>query len=268
MTAAEPNTHKSSSRMRFRLGTVLMLVLIVALVAGWARDRVLLNQAREVGKIRIEIYTDPKAFAQRVGRNVRVINFDEIHTEENDAPLFGRQSYMSNGTASRDVSEFKSDRYESEGIRIVGIGGQYVGRSFGQPNDFEAASWPNAYAPGPVGKNPGGFTTDVTFLNGKSRGLVMGFGLNFIDVDFTMIKASGLEIFDRFGTLLASYNAINGPNRTPVFRGVVAVDESGSPVPVIARVKLTNGTGWPGVDAGETVTMDDFIYNVPAAFPK
>jgi len=225
-------------------------MLIFSIIAGWARDRYLLNQAREIGRIRIEIYTDPRAFVQRLRRAVRVVDFDDIDTELSD------------------VASFESNRYESRGVVIEGTDGQYVGQTFGQPRDFTAASQPNTYAPGPVGKNPGGNRTDVTFLAGQSRGLVSGFGLNFIDVDYRSIRPSGLELYDRYGNLLATYNNISGPNRTPVFCGIVAVDPGGNPIPVISRVRLTNGTGWPGVDAGESVTMDDFTYAVPVPFPK
>lgn len=239
-----------SRRLRFRLKTVLLIVLLVAMLSGWARDRVLLNRARAIGRIRIEVYTDPVAFVQRLRRPMRGVDFDDIDTETND------------------VASFESNRYQASGVVFEATGGLYVGRTFGQPRDFTAASQPNAYAPGPIGKNPGGNRTDVTFLAGQSRGLICGFGLNFIDVDFSRIMPSGLELYDRYGNLLASYNSITGRNRTPVFRGIVAVDRSGTPVPVIARVKLANGTGWPGVDAGETVTMDDFIYDVPTPMPK
>jgi hypothetical protein len=245
-----PIARKPSRGLRFRLKSILLAMLIFSIIAGWVRDRHLLNQAREIGRIRIEVYTDPRAFSQRLGRPMQVVDFDDIDTELND------------------VAPFESDRYQSLGAVIVGADGQYVGRTFGQPRDFTAASQPNAYAPGPVGKNPGGNSTDVTFLAGQSRGLVCGFGLNFIDVDYRMIMPSGLELYDRYGNLLATYNSITGPNRTPVFRGIVAVDETGNPVPVIERVRLTNGTGWPGVDAGETVTMDDFAYDVPVPVPR
>lgn len=181
---------------------------------------------------------------------MKVINFDDIDT------------------FPTDVASFESNRYQSLGAVIEGTDGQYVGRTFGQPSDFTAATYPNAYAPGPVGKNPGGNRTDVTLLAGRSRGLVSGFGLNFIDVDYRGIMPSGLEVYDRYGNLLTRYDNIRGPNRTPVFCGLVAVDPSGNPIPVIASVKLMNGTGWPGINRGETVTMDDFMYSVPVPFPK
>jgi len=252
MSAApeESRTESTPKRVRFRLKSLLVLVIMVSIVAGWARDRILLNQAREVGRISIEIYTDPRAFVQRLRRPMQFINFDDIDTD------------------LVDVAPFESDRYESRGIIISAEEGQYVGQTFGQPRDFTAASQPNAYAPGPVGKNPGGNRTEVTFRAGQARGLVSGFALNFIDVDYRSIKPSGLELFDRYGNRLATYDSVSGPNRTPVFRGIVAVDERGKPVPVIAKIVLTNGTGWPGVDRGETVTLDDFIYDVPVPYAK
>jgi len=249
-TFGQPIARTLTRWFRFRLKTLLLIVLLVSIICGWVRDRHLLHQAREIGRIRIEIYSDPHTFANRLRRAVRVVDFDDIDTE------------------LTDIAPFKSNRYQSQGLIIEGADGQYVGQTFFQPRDFTAASQPNAYAPGPVGKNPGGNSTDVTFLDGKSRGLVSGFGLNFIDVDFSMIQPSGLELYDRYGNLLATYNSIVGPNRTPVFCGIVAVDPGGNPIPVIARVKLTNGTGWPGIDSGETVTMDDFTFAIPAPFPK
>lgn len=281
------------SRFRFRIRTLLLVALFTALVCGWIRDRTLLNEAREIGRIYIEVYNEPVAFARRLGSPIRGLSRVPIQSlgraDNSDntqrRSLLRRQALPRNlaglvggpvqivdfddiDTEENDVAAFDANRYRAKGIVITGTDGQYVGRTFGQPSDFTAASQPNAYAPGPVGKNPGGNRTDVTFVAGQSRGLVSGFGANFIDVDFPMIMPSGLELYDQHGNLIASYDNIIGPGRTPVFCGLVAVDERGNPIPIIANVKLKNGTGWPGVDAGETVTMDDFLFDRPVPMAK
>jgi hypothetical protein len=231
--------------LRFSLRTALVVVLFIAMVLGWAKDRDLLKQSREIAKIRIEIYTDQAEFERRLGY-VQTVNFDDIRS-----------------TQPTDVVPFNADRYASQGIRIEGLSGQYVSGNFGLPADFLPVSPPNLYAPGPVGQNPGANSTEVTFTAKNRLGQVCGFGLKFVDVDFRNSCPSCIEVFDRHGNSIARHDAFTSANRMPVFRGIIAVDRDGMMVPVIARVRLTNGTGWPGRDTGDCVAMDDFEFDAP-----
>jgi hypothetical protein len=227
------------------LRAVLALMLFVAMLLGWMKDRELLKQSRDIAKIRIEIYTDQAEFERRIGY-VQKIDFDDI-----------RQ------TKPSGVESFSADRYESKGVRITGTGGQFVSHDFGLPADFAPVSRPNLYAPGPVGQNPADNATDVTFLTNSRAGQVSGFGLKFIDVDYRNSRPSSIEVFDHYGNLIARHDAFTSGNRMPVFRGIIAVDRDGVVVPVIAKVRIVNGTGWPGRNTGDCVALDDFEFDAP-----
>jgi hypothetical protein len=119
-----------------------------------------------------------------------------------------------------------------------------------------------------VDRNPGANRTDVKFTALGGPGLVCGFGLTFFDVDFRNQGPSSLALFDRNGRWLMSHDAFQGPHHAPVFRGIIAVDSTGTPVPAIARVRVINGSGWPGVDVLECVALDDFVFGKPQPYPK
>jgi hypothetical protein len=73
---------------------------------------------------------------------------------------------------------------------------------------------------------------------------------------------SGLTVF---GTdqMLGESRAPDADGQT-VFRGIVAVDDTtGMAVPVIARVEIVNGTGWPAGSFNDGVPLDDFVFGVP-----
>jgi hypothetical protein len=243
-------TNARTWRPRFRLGTAFILFLIASLVAGWARDRDFLRQARQVAGITFEIYTDRAAFEQRLAGATDHVDFDDVPT------------------AGNSISEIDSKRYEARGIIIDGGSGQYVSQTFGLPADFLTAAQKNLYAPGPVGQNPGANRTDVKFTAAGGPGLVCGFGVNFFDVDFRSQGPSSITLFDRNGRWLLAHDAFQGPHHAPVFRGIIAVDATGTPVPLIASVRLVNGSGWPGVDLLECVALDDFVFGSPQPFPK
>lgn len=243
-----------SWRPRFRLRAVFLFFLIASLVAGWARDRELLRQSRQTDGITFEIYTDRAAFEQRLAGATNYIDFDDITMALE--PTSG-------------IMAFESTRYESRGIIIAGGSGQYVSRTFGLPADFNIPSQRNLYAPGPVDQNPGVNRTDVKFVTASGGpGLICGFGLHFVDVDFRHQGPSSITLFDRNGRWLVAHDAFQSANRSIVFRGIVAVDSTGTPTPIIARVRLINGSGWPGVDVLECVALDDFVFARPQPYPK
>jgi hypothetical protein len=227
-----------------------VLFLIAALVAGWARDRGLLRQARQFEGITFEIYGDRAAFEQRLAGTTEHIDFDDVPTSGNS------------------IAGIDSERYEAKGIIIDGGSGQYVSQTFGLPTDFLDVNQRNLYAPGPVDQNPGANRTDIKFKSAGGPGLVCGFGVNFFDVDFRSQGPSSLTLFGRNGRWLISHDALQGPHHTAVFRGIIAVDATGTPIPIIASVRLVNGSGWPGVDVLECVALDDFVFPAPQPFPK
>ena len=200
--------------------------------------------------IRAEVYTDRKRFEKRLDK-VRVVDFDDVDT------------------ADVDFTSFAADRYKEKlGIVIRGSKGQFAGRAFGYPDQFVPRSAPNSYAPGPVAKptasrGSGGHQTDVTFAVGGGTGMVSGFGAVFIDADHPHMAASSLSVYVRYDSRIATEAAIRGGNGQGVFRGIVTVDRDGRPVPVIDRVRLVNGGNWPVVQAGEGVTLDDFVFSAP-----
>ncbi len=203
----------------------------------------------------IEVYFNRKQFETRLGGAVRVVDFDDIETTK-DEPI-----------------AFDADRYASScGIIITGADGQYVGRTFGFPEQFIPTSPPNTYAPGPTAPRnakeaQGGHDTDVTFTVKGTPAAVAGFGAVFIDADLPHRGPSSLAVYDPRERLLAEEEGFQNGNGGRFFCGMVAIDRHGSPVPLIAKVHLTNGNSWPAVNVGEGVSLDDFVFSAPAQPP-
>lgn len=240
-----PNNRRSLSTFRFSLKTGFVVILVCALLLAWAKDRHRLQRTRELAAVTIEVYTDRASFEKRLGGLIRCIDFDDVDT------------------ANSDVVPFLTTRYAQSGIHIKGAKGQFVGRTFGFPDQYPAATAPNSYAPGPKGANPGGNKTDVTFTAGNHSAMVTGFGVTFIDVDYPGMGASSLAAYGWTDRKIGVADGFRGNSGSKVFRGLVAVDSNGNPIPAISRVQLINGTGWPGVDAGDGVTLDDMVFGVP-----
>ena len=242
---ATPGKRRRLPRLRFSLKAAFVVTLVCALLIAWAKDRYQLERTREFATVRIEVYTNRAAFEKRLGGLVRCIDFDDIDTTKTDGV------------------PFSSTRYASRGIHIKGTKGQFAGRTFGFPNEYPAASQPNSYAPGPKGANPGGNTTDVTFTVGKQSAMVAGFGVTFIDADYPGLGASSITAYGWADRQIGTAAGFRGASGSKVFRGLVAVDSNGKPIRAISRVQLINGTGWPGVDRGDGVTLDDMAFGVP-----
>lgn len=242
MTASD-----SSQRWRwpvFSLRTLLIGAAFLALVFAWRRDHASLTNQLQLANARIEIYTSRKAFEKRL-RELRKVDFDDIDT------------------TTKDVVAFQKDRYRQKGVVISSAGGQFAGRTFGFPRQYPAASGANTYSPGPIGKNPATTRTTVSFVAGGRTGRAAAFGVSFIDADFPSAGASSITVFGAGGRQLASQQGFSGPNAAPIFRGMIAVDDQGSPLPAITRVEIKSGSGWPGVDAGDGVVLDDFTFSPP-----
>ena len=193
-----------------------------------------------------ELYTTRAAFEARLGGAVRVVGFDDVDT------------------SVVDPVGFAVDRYgASHGVLITGTGGQYASKAFGFPQDYPTSSAPNQYAPGPIEMTLGGGNeTELSFLAGAEPGAVAGVGVVFIDPDLS--QASSLTIFDQDGMALASEGVPAGDGLL-VFRGCVTVDDvTGAPVPVIARARVVNGTGWPAGSFNDGVPLDDVVFGIPA----
>ncbi len=231
-------------RLRFSLKAAFVVTLVCALLIAWAKDRYRLERTREVATVRIEVYKDRASFEKRLGGLIRSIDFDDIDTTKSD------------------VVPFLTTRYASRGIHIKGTAGQFAGRTFGHPEDYPAASQPNSYAPGPK-TIPGAKTTDVTFTVGKQGAMVTGFGVTFIDEDYSGMGPSSLTAYGWADRQIGVAEGFCGTNGSKIFRGLIAVDSNGNPIPAISRVQLINGTGWPDSDAGDGVTLDDMVFGVP-----
>lgn len=229
--------------LRFSLRTIFVLVLLAALLTAWWRDRTRLNQTRRLSTVNVEVYTSRAEFEKRV-RALRCIDFDDVDTSQSD------------------TAPFAADRYRDRGVEIRSAGGLYAGRTFGFPQQYPVVSAPNSYAPGPPGKNPGGTTTELTFFASSAPGLVAAFGATFIDADHPSVGASSVTVMGWHDRPLAT-RQVSGANASHSFVGVIAVDSNGDPVPAIKRVQLVSGTGWPGVDAGDGVTLDDILFSDP-----
>jgi len=240
--------------------------------ATFARTKVGERLVIRPGPIKIETSTQRAAFEACLKQPIRTVDFDDIDTSHSD-PV-----------------SFDSDRYAaSAGVIIKGTEGQYVDESFGFPDEFVPSSSPNMYAPGPKAtgsrrlaplywepeevtvrpmcrpRSLGGHRTQVTFVADGSAAAVAGFGAVFIDADFPAIGPCMMRAFDSSGNELASWSGFSGKNGSKLFRGIVALNDKGQPVPAIFRVEIVNGNEWPSVDVGEGVTLDDFVFAVPVA---
>lgn len=196
----------------------------------------------------VEAYTDYSAFVTRLGGGgaITTVDFDDI------------------ATAGDAAFAFAADRYKaSHGITITGEDGQYVSRTFEYPVDYPPVSASNIYATGPV--NGLGTTTQVAFFVGAAPGLVSGFGVFFVDVDFG--GPASLTIRGESGNQLDSTGNIpNAGNGVAIFRGFVTV-QGGTPVPAIGSATLVSGSGWP-VTAFDGVVLDNFSMGQFAPVPE
>ena len=204
----------------------------------------------------LEYYTSHQAFLERVGA-VRVIDFDDVPSAADP----------------NEFTAFESDRYIGSGVSITGGDGQYASQGFVWPLDFPAVSSPNTYAPGPIAPidalvGSGGHDTDVTFHTPGADATVAGFGIWFIDADYPGIGASSFTIFNELGGEVGTTGTVSGSDASQLFVGVVAVDTGSlEPTPVIARVHVVNGSGWPGVNENEGVVLDDLMFTTPVPEP-
>jgi len=198
----------------------------------------------------IEASSDRDAFAVRLKQTIRRVDFDDVDTSD-AGPV-----------------PFESDRYASTaGIVIKGTEGQYAVRSFGG-DTMKPGSPPNMYAPGPLATSSdppprGGHRSEITFVANGSKAVVAGFGAVFIDADWPRIGPCTIRAFDRRGKELGSWTGFSGPDGSKLFRGIIAVDDKGQPVPAIARIEMINGNEWPSVGIGEGVPLDDFVFSAP-----
>jgi hypothetical protein len=124
----------------------------------------------------------------------------------------------------------------------------------------------NAFSPAKTFSAVGSNVVDVTFQVAASTtpAVVSGFGVVFADVD--VAGATKIEVFDKAGTTLGTFNA---PVRSDAngfsFVGVKFASA------IIARVRITSGTGALGAQAqdvssggsADLVVMDDFLYTEP-----
>lgn len=92
-----------------------------------------------------------------------------------------------------------------------------------------------------------------------------GFGLEFVDADHPRQGRSSLTVHDALGRKLLTFDAIRCPHGKHTFVGLVTVSRAFAPIPLIAKVHIVNGTQWAGVDEGDGVTLDDFVFGIPVA---
>lgn len=198
----------------------------------------------------IQLFTNRIAYEAALGGTITAVDFDCIDTSS---------------TSSSAPVLFSSTLFEStHGAIISGSSGQYADDDFlYSATDYFPSSSPNMYAPGPrvdingPSQNP---MTDVTFAQG---GCVSGFGAVFIDADFPGIAESSITAYHSGGAVLLSDSGFSGANASRLFRGVIAFDAAGNPIPVISRVNLINGNAWPEQVNFEGVTLDDFVFGGP-----
>jgi hypothetical protein len=209
--------------------------------------------------ITIEVSTDQAQFIARLGgaAAVRTVGFDDVDT------------------STGDWTAFAVDRYQaSHGLRLTGESGQYASRAFGSPAEFIPVSSPNTYAPGPVDTRStsgtaGGNETTATFSVAGGAARTAGFGCFFVDADWPDWPTAGagactLTAYDQAGNALGTSGPVVTPGAQSRFAGLVAVDSgSGLPTTAIARVHLTNGSGWPCNDENEGAVIDDVVFATP-----
>lgn len=161
---------------------------------------------------------------------------------------------------------FAADRYlESHGVRITGTDGQYVHPDWGYDKGFDPVSLPNSYAPGPpnIEPDPGGHETTITFEKDGAAAHVAAIGIVFIDADYGYLGPSSIEVFDGTGASLGTSGTVKGADGSHEFRGLVAVDAAGLPVPAFASATVINGNEWPERDVDEDVALDDLRTDPP-----
>ena len=213
--------------------------------------RLRVEKILELWSIRLIVYTNQKEFVTGLKHKVHLVDFDDVKTNANNQVAI------------------KADRYSQKfGIHIKGQMGQMVSQSFNFPKQFQPQSGPNMYAPGPIappnaGANAGGHETRVTFKAKGKPAAVAGFGCYFIDADYPKIGPCSLAAYNKDNKLLGKISGFNGGNGSKIFRGIVARDGTGELMSEIARVEIINGSCWVEVDAGEGVTLDDFVFGVP-----
>jgi len=124
----------------------------------------------------------------------------------------------------------------------------------------------NAFSPAKTFAAVGSNIVDVTFqvAAATTPAVVSGFGVVFADVD--VAGATKIEVFDKAGKKLGTFDA---PVRSDAngfsFIGVKFAS------PIIARVRITSGTGALGAQAqdvssggaADLVVMDDFLFAEP-----
>lgn len=130
----------------------------------------------------------------------------------------------------------------------------------------------NAFSPAKTFAAVGSTITDVTFqvAAATTPALVAGFGVVFADVD--LAGATKIEVFDRAGKKLGTFAApVRSDANGHSFVGV-KFDSA-----IIARVRITSGTGALGAQASDVsagtggadlVVMDDFLYSEPVPIPQ
>ena len=231
---------------RFTLKTLLTAMLVAALLIAWRQERGKRLDITRLAGAQLEVCDSP-AKLTALGA-LRVVDFDDVDTSQTD------------------YTTFAADRYADRGITITGEGGQYAGRAFSYPDEFSPASPPNSYAPGPPAPadagsgTAGGNRTVIKFTVDGRPARVAAFGAVFIDADY---GPSSLTVFGWDGRQIGETQEVRGRNGSRVFRAVVVTGADGRHLPVISRVEIINGSCWPEVDAGDGVTLDDFIYDAP-----
>ena len=125
----------------------------------------------------------------------------------------------------------------------------------------------NAFSPAKTFAAVGSTVTDVTFqvAAATTPAVVAGFGVVFADVDIA--GGTKIEVFDKAGKKLGTFAApVRSDANGHSFVGV-KFDS-----PIIAKVRITSGTGALGAQAqdvsagtggADLVVMDDFLYSEP-----
>ena len=124
----------------------------------------------------------------------------------------------------------------------------------------------NAFSPAKTFAAVGSNVLDVTFqvAAGTATASVAGFGVVFADVD--VAGGTKIEAFDTAGTSLGTFTAPVRCDATGLSFVGIKFDS-----PIIARVRITSGTGALGAQAqdvssggaADLVVMDDFLYSEP-----
>jgi hypothetical protein len=124
----------------------------------------------------------------------------------------------------------------------------------------------NAFSPAKTFAAVGSNIVDVTFqvAAGTATATVAGFGVVFADVD--VAGGTKLEAFDKAGKSLGVFNAPVRSDATGLSFVGITFDS-----PIIARVRITSGTGALGAQAqdvssggaADLVVMDDFLFSEP-----